>query len=94
MDNKRRFYRLLEKYINGIKKDAVESFYGKGSTIKIHNVTFTQQSRSAVIEAVIVLGDVITESQMDEKMATALISDAMTYLFPELSNHLIIRWDV
>ena len=94
MDNKRRFYRLMEKYINGIKKDAVEGFYGKGSTIKIHNVTFTQKSKSAVIEAVIVLGDVITESQMNEKMATALISDAMTYFFPELSNHLIIRWDV
>jgi hypothetical protein len=37
---------------------------------------------------------VITESQMNEKMATVLISDAMTYFFPELSNHLIIRWDV
>jgi len=72
----------------------VEGFYGKGSTIKIHNVTFTQKSKSAVIEAVIVLGDVITESQMNEKMATALISDAMTYFFPDLSNHFIIRWDV
>ena len=35
MDNKRRIYRLLERYINEFKKDAVESFYGKGSTIKI-----------------------------------------------------------
>jgi hypothetical protein len=94
MDNKRRFYRLIEKYINDDKKDVVESFYGKGSTIKIHNVSFAQQSRSAVIEFVIVLGDVITESQMDEKMGITLISNAMTYFYPELSTHFICRWDV
>jgi hypothetical protein len=94
MDNKRRLYRLVEKYVNDFKKEAVEEFYGKGSSIKIHNVTFAQKNKSIVIEAIIVLGDIITESQMDEKMATVLISDAITYFFPELSIHLTFRWDV
>lgn len=94
MDNKRRVYRLLERYINEFKKDAVESFYGKGSTIKIHNITFTQRTKSAVVEVVIVLGDVITESVMDEKMATALVSNAMRYFDSDLSIHLVYRWDV
>ena len=79
MDNKRRVYRLLEYYINEFRKEAVEGFYGKGSKIKIHNITFTQRTKSAVVEVVIVLGDVITESQMDEKMATILVSNAMRY---------------
>jgi hypothetical protein len=94
MDNKRRIYRLLEHYINEFRKDAVEGFYGKGSTVKIHNITFTQKTKSAVVEVVIVLGDVITESQMDEHMATTLVSNAMIYFYPEVSIHLIYRWDV
>ena len=84
----------MERYINEFKKDAVESFYGKGSTIKIHNITFTQKTKSAVVEVVIVLGDVITESVMDEKMATTLVDNAMRYFDFDLSIHFICRWDV
>ena len=40
MDNKRRLYRLIEGYLNEYKKDVVESFYGKGSSIKINRVDF------------------------------------------------------
>lgn len=92
MDNKRRFYRLLEFYINEQNKESVETWYGKGSVIKIHNITFTQK-KSAVIEIVIVLGDIISETLMNEKMATVLVSDGLGYFFPELSIHLIHRWD-
>jgi hypothetical protein len=92
MDNKRRVYRLLEGFINESNKESVETWYGKGSVIKIHNMTFTQK-KSVVIEIVIVLGDVISEAVMDERMASALISEGLVYFFPELSIHLIHRWD-
>jgi hypothetical protein len=55
-------------------------------------MTFTQK-KSVVIEIVIVLGDVISEAVMDERMATVLVSDGLGYFFPELSVHLIHRWD-
>jgi transcriptional regulator CtsR len=92
MNNKRRVYRLLEHYINDCNKESVEGWYGKGSVIKIHNMNFTQQ-KSVVIEIVIVLGDVISEAVMDERMASLLISEGLVYFFPGLSIHLIHSWD-
>jgi hypothetical protein len=92
MDNKRRVYRLLEVFINECNKETVETWYGKGSVIKIHNMTFTQK-KSVVIEIVIVLGDVISEAVMDERMASLLISEGLVYFFPGLSIHLIHSWD-
>ena len=64
MDNKRRFYRLLEFYLNDYNKESVESYYGKGSRVKIRNVTFTQKTKSIVLEVVIVLGEIISETVM------------------------------
>ena len=40
MDNKRRLCRLIERFVNDFQGEAVESIYGKGSTIKIHTVDF------------------------------------------------------
>ena len=94
MDNKRRFYRQLEYYINDFNKKSVESWYGNGSVIKIHNVGFGVKDKNITIEIVIILGDVITESQMDESMAVALVSDGLVYFYPELEVNVIYRWDV
>jgi hypothetical protein len=93
MDNKRRFYLLLERYVNEMNKESVEAWYGEGSIIKVNNVTFTQKTRSIVIEITIVLGKIISETVMNEKMAIALISEGMGYFFPELSLHVIHSWD-
>lgn len=93
MDNKRRFYRLFEFYLNDLNKSSVEGWYGKGSLIKVNNVTFTQQNKSIVIEVTIILGEIISESLMDDTMASVLISDGMIYFFPELSIKIIYNWD-
>jgi hypothetical protein len=93
MDNKRRFYRLFEFYLNELNKTTIEDWYGHRSSIKVNNVTFLQQGKSIVLEITIVLGEVISESVMDEKMAATLISEGMGYFFPELSLHVIYNWD-
>jgi hypothetical protein len=38
-DKKRRFYRLLETYMNDSRKEDLELMYGKDAKIKIHNWT-------------------------------------------------------
>lgn len=94
-DKKRRFFRLLESYINDYKKDAVELFYGKGSTIKVHSWTYNAKGDTFLFELIIVLGDVITESAMDKSMAEALISEALVYFYPETEKiKCMVRFDV
>ena len=94
MDKKRRLFRLIESYINDFQGDAVQEMYGKGSRIKIHNLNFSVTKSVVLLEAVIVLGDLITEEHIDKKLAEILIQDALVYFFPETSVKTYVRFDV
>ena len=95
LDKKRKFFRLLELYINESQKESVESMYGKNSKIKIHNWTYTVKGDKILFELVIILGDVINESVMDTGMAEILLKDALVYFYPEIENiNCMVRFDV
>ena len=94
MDEKKRFIRLLELYINSHRGYAVEEMYGKGTIIKIHDVNFSPTQKSVVIEAVIILGDVISEEILDRELADVLIQDAIPLFFSDYSVKTMVRWDV
>ena len=94
MDKKRRLFRLIESYINDFQGNAVQEMYGKGSRIKIHNLNFSVTKSVVLLEAVIVLGDLITEEHIDKKLADILIQDALVYFFPETSVKTYVRFDV
>jgi hypothetical protein len=93
-DKKRRLFRLIECYINDFQGDAVQEMYGKGSRIKIHNLNFSVTKSVVLLEAIIVLGDLITEEHIDKKLADILIQDALVYFFPETSVKTYVRFDV
>ena len=94
LDKKRRLFRLIENYINDYQGGVVQEMYGKGSYIKIHNLNFSVTQQSVLLEAVIVLGDLITEEHIDRKLADVLIQDAIIYFFPECSVKTYVRFDV
>jgi len=94
MDRKRKLSRLIESYMNDFRGDAVQKVYGKGSYIKIHNLNFSVAQQSVLLEAVIILGDLITEEHIDRKLADVLIQDATVYFFPEYSIKTYVRFDV
>ena len=94
LDKKRRLFRLIETYINDYQKDAVEEMYGVGTKIKIHNMSESSSQKAILFEAIIILGDTITEQVMDRKLADVLIQDAMVYFFPNQSIKTYVRWDV
>ena len=93
-DKKRRLYRLIESYINDYQGKSVQEMYGKGSYIKIHTLNFSVTKNVVLLEAVIILGDLITEQQMDRNLADILIQDALVYFFPETSVKTYVRFDV
>ena len=68
--------------------------YGKNSRIKIHDINYSTNTNSLLLEAVIVLGDVINEEVMDRKLADILIQDALIYFYPETSIKTYVRFDV
>lgn len=94
MDNKRRLYRLIEKYINEYRGDVVKSIYGDGSSIKIHTITFGTTKNTMLIEGVVILGNTINEDVIDTSLAEILIQESMVYFFPEKQIKTYIRFDV
>jgi len=93
-DRKRRVIRLIENYINEFQGESVQEMYGKGSQIKIKEIMYATSAKSILVEAVIVLGDVINENVMDRKLADILIQDALVYFYPEHSIKAYVRFDV
>lgn len=91
---KKRFFRLIEVYLNEFKSSSVEEFYGKNTKIKIHAITHIITTNSLLIEAVIYLGDIINEEIMDVILADILIQEALVYFYPECSIKTMITWDV
>ena len=94
MDNKRRLCRLIESFINDFQIEAVESIYGKGSTIKIHTVDFGVTTNVIQIEVIVMLGDVINEDVLVGTLAEVLIRESMVYFFPDSIIKTYIRFDV
>jgi hypothetical protein len=94
MDNKRRFFKLIENYINDFRGDAVQEFYGKNSRIKLHTLNMGVKDNCIMIEAVVILGDIITEETTNDVLAHILLQDAVVYFFPELNLKTYVRFDV
>lgn len=94
-DKKRRFYRLLESYINDYRKDAMETMYGEGSKIKIHSWDHNVKGDSFIFELIVILGETINESVVDKTMAELLLKDSLVYFFPEVTKiRCVVRFDV
>lgn len=94
MKDKDRIIRILEHYINVLKKNEVELMYGKNSRIKIKSFDYSITSKSLYIEAKIILGDIIDESVLDRSLADLLIQDSLVYIYDDVPVKVSIDYDV
>jgi hypothetical protein len=86
---------MMEKYLNVIKKNEIETIYGKGTYVKIHTINFGVTSPSKIIESVIILGNDINEETLDRRLVDYLIQDSIPYFFPEIESvRVMTRFDV
>jgi len=93
MDLKKRYIRIIEKYLNIIKKNDVELMYGKGSKIEVRNINPSISSNSITVEVVIILGEVINEEVLDSSLTAYLIQDILELIFPDVMTKTIVTWD-
>lgn len=94
MDKKRKFCRLIEKYISKTKSDIISDVYGRNSTIKIHNINYSITNPSILVEAIIILGDEINESVLDRSIADYIIQESTSHFFSDIPIKVMVRWDV
>jgi hypothetical protein len=94
MKDKERIIRILEHYINVLKKNEVELMYGKNSQIKIRGFDYRISNKSIYVEAKIILGDIIDESVLDRSLADLLIQDSIVYVYDDVPVKVSIDYDV
>jgi hypothetical protein len=94
LDKKRRFFRLIETYINDFRGDAVREFYGEQARIKVHSMNTGVKDNSIMLEVIILLGETINEDVMNDALAHVLIQDSMVYFFPESKILTYVRFDI
>jgi uncharacterized protein YpmS len=93
-DKKQRLFRLIENYINDFQGESVQKIYGVGSKIKVHTMTQSFSTNILLFEVVVILGETINESVMDDSLANVLIQDSLVYFFPECQIKTYVRFDV
>ncbi len=87
--------KVFEKSLNNFQKDKIEIFYGIGTKVKIHTIDYSITKNTMIIEAIIVLGEIINEEVMDSSMVEIMIKDFIPYVFPDIHEiHVMTRWDV
>lgn len=94
MDNRRRIYRTIERHVNKLKKNELESFYGENTKIVIRHIDFAITKKSVIIDCVVKLGGEITEDILDPEMADVLIKEVVYFIYPELTVMIQTSWDV
>jgi hypothetical protein len=93
VDLKKRYIRIIEKYLNVIKKNDVELMYGKGTKIEVRNINPSISSNSITVEVVIILGEIINEDVLDSSLPPYLIQDILELIFPDVMTKTIVTWD-
>lgn len=93
MDSKTAHKKIFERYINKIRKEQLETWYGKGTQIKIHNIDASYTKKIVLIETKIVLGELINEDVMDRSVVDYLIKNVSDVLYPDYFTKTLITWD-
>lgn len=94
MDKKKKFYKLIELYINQSRKSEMEEYYGYGSRIIIDSINTSVTKNQCIIESTVVLGKEINEDYLEKEFADLLLRRAFKHFYPEFSVNTLVKWDV
>jgi hypothetical protein len=93
MGLKRKLIKIMNRYIDENFVGDIESFYGKGSKIKVKNLTESYTCNSILIDAVIILGEEINEDVMHVELCDLLLRESLEPIYPNVHVKTMISWD-
>lgn len=92
-EKKKKICALIESYINDFRGEAISEFYGEGTKVKILNLDYTTRGVFVLVEAKIILGEIISEEVMERALVDYVIQDALVYFFPEQPINVMVTWE-
>lgn len=95
MDNKYRFSRIIENFINDSRGDVINYIFGYGSKVKIKNIDYSITSKLIYIDATVILGGDIDEDMLNSnEIISELIKECMEYISPDEKLAITVTYDV
>lgn len=93
MNRKKKFFRVMELFINKTKKEELENYYGKGSKIEILSLTRSETSDKCLIEVKVVLGESINEDYLHTEFADFMVQKTFRFFYPEFMVNTVVKFD-
>jgi hypothetical protein len=88
------YARLLEKVLNKVRKEHLESFYGEGTKIKIRSINFSHTKKECIVDAVIILGSIISEDVLEDVILHYEILDVAELYLDGYKVGIQVKFDV
>lgn len=85
---------VAEKLLNVLEKKYIDEFYGKGTYLKIRNVTFSPTKKSCIVDCVVILGETLNESVLNDDMTRLLVITIMEKLLYHYTINVMVSYDV
>lgn len=90
---KKKLFKLIEKYVNFLRSKEMELIYGKGSKLKVHSISESVKHKTILIECIVIFGDIIEESMLDESAVDLYVRESIKDVFPNAKIQTMVRWD-
>ena len=95
MNNKDRFSRIIEKFVNESRTDIMNLVFGTGSKIKIRNIDYSTTTKSIYIDVVVIVGEEVDDLTIQsDDVVVDLIRQSMDYISFNEKLTVTVSYDV
>jgi predicted Co/Zn/Cd cation transporter (cation efflux family) len=95
VNNKDRFSRIIEKFVNESRTDIMNLVFGTGSKIKIRNIDYSTTTKSIYIDVVVIVGEEVDDLTIQsDDVVVDLIRQSMDYISFNEKLTVTVSYDV
>jgi predicted Co/Zn/Cd cation transporter (cation efflux family) len=95
VNNKDRFCRIIEKFVNESRTDTMNLIFGNGSKIKVKNIDYSTTTKSIYIDVVVIVGEEIDDLTIQsDDVVVDLIKQSIDYISFNEKLTITVSYDV
>lgn len=90
----KKFSWACEKLLNELENEYIQEFYGKGTYIRIRDITFSPVKKVCLVDCVVVLGEILDPKSLEDDMTRLLVYETTDKLLRNYSVNVMVSYDV
>jgi hypothetical protein len=90
----KKFSWACEKLLNELESEYIQEFYGKGTYLRIRDITFSPVKKVCLVDCVVVLGETLNPKSLEDDMTRLLVYETTDKLLRNYSVNVMVSYDV